>query len=888
MQTHEIRRRFLDYFERNGHSVVPSASLISQDATVLFTIAGMAPFKPYFLGQTTPPFPRATSVQKCVRTGDIENVGITTRHNTFFQMAGNFSFGDYFKEGAIRHAWSLLTGSLDEGGYGLDPDRLWVTVYETDDEALRLWQEVAGLPVERIQRRGMADNFWSMGVPGPCGPCSEIYYDRGPEFGIEGGPVADEDRYLEVWNLVFMQDMRGEGTGKGDFPILGPLPKQNIDTGLGVERLAFLLQGVENVYETDLCRPIISRMEALSGVSYGADGTSDVRMRVIADHSRSSMMLIADGVTPGNEGRGYVLRRLLRRTVRSARLLGVTEPVLPLLAQTVSDLMSPSYPELATDFERIQRVAAKEEQAFLRTIASGSKLFDVAAQETRESGSTRVPGSTAFVLHDTQGFPIDLTLEMAAEAGLTVDTDEFRRLMQEQKERARADAKARKGGLADLSVYRALLEHGRTEFTGYSELESEATVRGLIREGVRVPVAEAGDEVELVLNRTSFYAESGGQDSDAGLILGDGSSAEVLDVQRVDKKLVVHRIRLTDGELAEGATVLTKVDPEWRLGARQAHSGTHVLHAALRQVLGPEALQSGSYNKPGYLRLDFAWNQALSADTRSELEEVSNRAVRQDLPVRVLYGSQAEAQAMGAIALFGETYDDTVRIVEIGGPWSVELCGGTHVEHSSQIGPLAITAESSVGSGLRRVEAAVGIEAFHRLAAERTLVSQLAQSLKVQPSELPGRIEALLERLKSTEKELAGLRSAALSASAAALAQGAVSIGDVALVAATAPEGTAAGDLRNLVTDIKSQLGARPAVVAVFAPGAGTVAFAVAVTPAAIAAGRAAGELAKVFLPAIAGRGGGKKDMAQGAGTDPSGIPAAIDALRAALAAGSS
>ena len=611
-------------------------------------------------------------------------------------------------------------------------------------------------------------------------------------------------------------------------------------------------------------------------------------MRVIADHSRSSMMLIADGVTPGNEGRGYVLRRLLRRTVRSARLLGVTEPVMPMLAQTVSELMSPSYPELAADFDRIQRVAVKEEHAFLRTIASGSKLFDVAAEETRESGETVVSGSTAFLLHDTQGFPIDLTLEMAAEAGLTVDTDEFRRLMQEQKERARADAKARKGGLADLSVYRALLDHGRTEFTGYSELESEATVRGLIRDGVRVSVAEAGDEVELVLDRTSFYAESGGQDSDAGLILGNGLTAEVLDVQRVDKKLIVHRVRLTDGELTEGAKVLAKVDPDWRLGARQAHSGTHVLHAALRQVLGPEALQSGSYNKPGYLRLDFAWNQALSAQTRSELEEVSNRAVRQDLPVRVLYGSQAEAQAMGAIALFGETYDETVRIVEIGGPWSVELCGGTHVEHSSQIGPLAITAESSVGSGLRRVEAAVGIEAFHRLAAERTLVSQLSQSLKVQPSELPGRIEALLERLKNAEKELSGLRAAALSASAATLAQGAVSIGDIALVAATAPADTAAGDIRNLVTDIKSQLAGRPAVVAVFAPGDGTVAFGVAVTPAAIAAGWAAGELAKVFLPAIAGRGGGKKDMAQGAGTDPSGIPAAIDALRTALAAGSS
>jgi len=887
MQTHEIRRRFLGYFEKTGHTVVPSASLISEDPTLLFTVAGMVPFKPYFLGQVTPPFPRATSVQKCVRTLDIENVGVSQRHNTFFQMAGNFSFGDYFKEGAIKHAWALLTGSLDDGGYSLDPDRLWVTVYETDHDAAELWQRVAGVNPERIQRRGMADNFWSMGVAGPCGPCSEIYYDRGPEFGIEGGPIADEDRYLEIWNLVFMQDMRGDGAGgKGDFPILGPLPKQNIDTGLGVERLAFLLQGVENVYETDLLRPIIGRMEQLSGTAYGTDDAADVRMRIIADHSRSSMMLISDGVGPGNEGRGYVLRRLLRRTVRSARLLGVMDPVMPGLTETVRDLMSPSYPELATDFDRIQRIAVAEEQAFLRTIASGSKLFDVAAQETRENGSTVVPGSTAFLLHDTQGFPIDLTLEMAAEAGLTVDTDEFRSLMDEQRQRARTDARARKRKLADLSVYRPLLDAGRTEFTGYSELESEATVRGLIRDGVRVPTAGAGDEVELVLDRSSFYAESGGQDSDAGLILGNGSSAEVLDVQKVDKKLIVHRVRITDGELTEGASVLAKVDPEWRLGARQAHSGTHVVHAALRQVLGPEALQSGSYNKPGYLRLDFAWNQALSPATRSELEEVANRAVRQDLPVRVLYGSQAEAQAMGAIALFGETYDETVRIVEIGGPWSVELCGGTHVEHSSQIGPVAITAESSVGSGLRRVEAAVGIEAFHRLAAERTLVSQLAASLKVQPSELPGRIEVLLERLRAAEKELSGLRAAALAASAATLAEGAVTVGDVSLVAATAPEGTAAADVRNLASDVKGRLGSRPGVVAVFAPGAGTVAFAVAVTPAAIAAGWAAGELARTFLPVIEARGGGKKDMAQGAGSRPAGIPDAIDALRAALAAG--
>ncbi len=887
MQTHEIRRRFLDYFERTGHTVAPSASLISQDATVLFTIAGMAPFKPYFLGQSTPPFPRAASVQKCVRTGDIDNVGITTRHNTFFQMAGNFSFGDYFKAGAIQHAWTLLTASLDDGGYGLDPDRLWVTVYESDDEAERLWREIAGLPAERIQRRGMDDNFWSMGVPGPCGPCSEIYFDRGPDYGIEGGPIADEDRFLEVWNLVFMQDMRGEstGAGKGDFPILGPLPKQNIDTGLGVERLAFLLQGVDNVYETDLLRPIITRVEQLSGVEYGTDHVSDVRFRVIADHSRSGMMLIGDGVTPGNEGRGYVLRRLLRRTIRSARLLGVTDPVMPTVMGVVRDLMSESYPELASDYERIEKVAATEEKAFLRTIASGSKLFEVAAAELAADSARTVPGSVAFTLHDTQGFPIDLTLEMAAEAGLTVDVAEFERLMKEQKERARADAKARKGGFADLAEYRRLLDAGATEFTGYSELQTQAHIRGLLSGGAPIRTAHEGDEVELVLDRTPLYAESGGQDSDAGTIVGPHGAAEVLDVQKVDRKLTVHRIRITDGEFTTGSQVLAKVDPEWRLGARQAHSGTHVVHAALRQVLGPEALQSGSYNKPGYLRLDFAWDQALSAATRSELEEVANRAVRADLPVRVLYGSMNEAQAMGAIALFGETYDDTVRIVEIGGPWSVELCGGTHVEHSSQIGPVAITGESSVGSGLRRVEAAVGIDAFHRLAAERTLVNQLATTLKVQPNELPARIETLLEKLKSAEKELAGLRAAALGNVAGTLAQGAVDVAGVALVAGSAPDGTTPGDLRNLATDVRGRLADRPGVVALFAPVHASVPFAVAVNQAGIARGLAAGDLAKSLLPVIEGRGGGKKDLAQGAGTRPDRIPEAIDALRAAMLA---
>jgi len=888
MQTHEIRRRFLDHFAAAGHTVVPSASLISEDPTVLFTIAGMAPFKPYFLGQATPPFDRATSVQKCVRTLDIDNVGLTTRHNTFFQMAGNFSFGDYFKEAAIGFAWELITKSTDDGGYGFDPERIWVTVYENDDEAIELWQKVAGLPPERIQRRGGEDNYWDMGVPGPGGPCSEIYYDRGPEYGVEGGPVADEDRYLEIWNLVFMQDVRGEQSPKYGHPPLGSLPHKNIDTGLGIERVAFLLQGVDNVYETDLLRPIIATAEELSGRRYGAGGSAhedDVRFRVIADHIRSSVMLIADGVRPGNEGRGYVLRRLLRRTIRSARLLGVTAPVMARLVEVTRDLMAESYPELIAESDRIVRIAVAEEEAFLKTLTAGSRLFEAAADETRSEGGTVIGGTSAFALHDTYGFPIDLTLEMAAEAGLSVDTEGFRELMAEQKSRARADSRSRKTGFGDLSVYRELLDLGATEFTGYAELETEGTIRGLIADGARVSAAVEGDEVEVVLDRTPLYAESGGQESDAGVILGSGASAEVLDVQKVNRRLWVHRVRITDGELREGETVLSRVDQEWRIGARQAHSGTHVVHAALRQVLGPEALQSGSYNKPGYLRLDFAWNSGLSAATRSEIEEVANLAVRRDLPVSVLYTSLPDARERGALALFGETYDETVRIVEIGGPWSIELCGGTHVEHSSQIGPVSLVGESSVGSGIRRIEAFVGIEAFRQLAAERAMVAELAGLLKVPPAEVPGRVENLVDRLRVAEKELEKVRAAAVLASAGTLAAGATDVNGTALVAAAAPDGVSAGDLRTLAADVRGRLGAGPAVVALFGPSAGAVSFVVATTAAAVDRGLRAGDLVKAFLPDIEGRGGGKPDLAQGGGSRPDGVPAAIDTLRAAVAA---
>ena len=881
MQTHEIRQRFLDHFTAAGHTPVPSASLILDDPNLLFVNAGMVQFVPYFLGQVPAPWPRATSVQKCVRTGDIENVGVTTRHNTFFQMAGNFSFGDYFKREAIGYAWTLLTSAVDDGGYGFDPERLWATVYLDDDEAHGLWQEVAGLPPERIQRRGMADNYWSMGIPGPCGPCSEIYYDRGPDYGVEGGPEADEDRYLEIWNLVFMENERGKGTSKDDFEILGPLPRRNIDTGMGVERVAFLLQGVDNVYETDLVRPVITAAEGLSGRTYGRDHTDDVRFRVIADHARTGVLLIGDGVTPGNDGRGYVLRRLLRRMVRSARLLGVDGPCMSELVAVVRDTMSTSYPTLTRDFARIEQIAVGEETAFLRTLEAGSALFDTAAEQVRGAGSTVIAGDRAFALHDTYGFPIDLTLEMAAEAGLTVDEPGFRVLMSEQRARAKADAQKNKTAHGDLSVYRELLAAGPTEFTGYTELDTEGRVLGILDASGRRPSALEGEVVEVVLDRTSLYAESGGQDSDAGRITGTGVDLEVLDVQKIAKRLWVHRVRVVAGELVEGAAVVSQVDPGWRAGARQGHSGTHLVHAALRHVLGPTALQSGSYNKPGYLRLDFAWQGGLSADTRSEIEEVVNRAVRDDLAVRVVQTDMAGAQQMGALALFGETYDTDVRVVEIGGPFSVELCGGTHVQHSSQVGPVTLLGESSVGSGVRRVEAYVGLDAYRYLAKERALVQGLAATLKVPDAQVPARVEALLERLKEAERELEQTRSAAALASAGTLAAAAEKVGDLLLVAAPAPHGVSGADLRTLVTEVRGKLGQQPAVVLLLATDGDKVSFVVATTAAAREAGLRAGDLVGVFGPSIGGRGGGKPDMAQGGGTEPEGIPAAIAALRA-------
>ncbi|MEX3515994.1 alanine--tRNA ligase [Corynebacterium camporealensis] len=891
MKTHEIRERFTQHFVNSGHTAVPSASLILDDPDLLFVNAGMVPFKPFFLGQQNPPYPNgtATSIQKCVRTLDIEEVGITTRHNTFFQMAGNFSFGQYFKEGAIKNAWSLLTKSVDDGGFGLDPERLWVTVYLDDDEAAEIWRDVIGVPAERIQRLGMEDNYWSMGVPGPCGPCSEIYYDRGREYGEEGGPIADDNRYMEIWNLVFMQNERGEGIGKGNFEIIGELPKKNIDTGLGIERVACILQGVDNVYETDLLRPVIDVTEELTGATYGdrASDQDNVRFRVVADHSRTAMMLILDGVTPGNEGRGYILRRLLRRIIRSARLLGAQGKTMERLMNTIMDTMTPSYPEIADNRERILRVATNEEKAFLKTLESGTKLFDEAVHElktTSRAATTKVlSGAKAFELHDTYGFPIDLTLEMANEAGLEVDMAGFNDAMGEQRRRAKADNQAKKHGHTDLSLYRDWVDNHPTVFTGYEELSSSAKVLGLVRNGESVTEVNEGDEVEVILDQTPLYAESGGQTADRGRIFAGESLLEVGDVQKIGKKLWVHKATVTAGGLDLGSTVNAEVDEQWRHGATQAHSATHLIHAALRQVLGPTAVQAGSLNRPGYLRFDFNYTEQLTPAQLEEIALITNQAIDSNFAVNTIETSLEEAKAMGAMALFGENYGDQVRVVEIGGPFSIELCGGTHVGQSSQIGPVSVLGESSVGSGARRIEAYSGMDAFRYYSKETALVEGVSRELKVQTEDLPERIAQLTEKLRAAEKEIAGLRKAQLASRAGEMANQAVDVNGFKVLTLNLPDGTSGGDLRTVATDLRNRLKNEDAVLVLGARDGAKYPFIAAATDGAVNRGVKSGDIVKRFGEYVSGRGGGKPDMAQGSGSQPDGAEQGFAAVKELL-----
>ena len=886
MESAEIRRRWLRFFEERGHTVVPSASLIADDPTLLLVPAGMVPFKPYFLGEAAPPAPRATSVQKCVRTPDIEEVGKTTRHGTFFQMCGNFSFGDYFKEGAITYAWELLTTSQEQGGYGLDPERLWITVYLDDDEAETIWREKIGVPAERIQRLGKKDNFWSMGVPGPCGPCSEINYDRGPEFGVEGGPAVNDERYVEIWNLVFMQYERGAGEDKENFPILGDLPSKNIDTGLGLERLAMILQDVRNLYEIDTSRIVIDKATELTGVQYGADQASDVSLRVVTDHMRTSVMLIGDGVTPGNEGRGYVLRRIMRRAIRNMRLLGATGPVVAELVDTVIESMGQQYPELITERKRILTVALAEEAAFLKALKGGTNILDTAVTETKAAGSTVLSGDKAFLLHDTWGFPIDLTLEMAAEQGLTVDEPGFRRLMKEQRERAKADARAKKTGHADLSAYREVADAaGATDFTGYLATEGESTVVGLLVDGVSSPAATEGDEVEIVLDRTPFYAEGGGQIADTGRIRFDnGAVVEVRDVQKPVPGVHVHKGVVQVGEVTVGSPAYAAIDVGRRRAIARAHSATHLTHQALRDALGPTAAQAGSENQPGRFRFDFGSPAAVPGAVLTDVEQKINEVLARDLDVQAEVMSIDDAKKQGAIAEFGEKYGERVRVVTIG-DFSKELCGGTHVHNTAQLGLVKLLGESSIGSGVRRIEALVGVDAYNFLAKEHTVVAQLQELVKGRPEELPEKVSAMLGKLKEAEKEIERFRAEKVLQAAAGLAAGAQDVRGTALVTGRVPDGTGADDLRKLVLDVRGRIPSdRPAVVALFTVAGDRPLTVVATNEAARERGLKAGDLVRTAAKTLGGGGGGKPDVAQGGGQNPQAIDEAVSAVERQVA----
>jgi alanyl-tRNA synthetase len=881
----EIRSRFLRFFADRGHQMVPSASLLLDDPTLLFVNAGMVPFKPYFLGEAPPPYPRATSVQKVVRTLDIEEVGRTTRHASFFQMAGNFSFGDYFKEGAIPYAWELLTSAQSDGGYGFPEDRLWVTVYEDDDEAIEIWHRVAGLPYERIQRRGPKDNYWSMGVPGPGGPCSEIYYDRGPEHGQEGGPVVDEDRYLEVWNLVFMQEELSAVRSKEDFDVLRPLPAKNIDTGMGLERMAALLQGVDNIYEIDTTRGILDRACELSGARYGANEKDDVALRVVADHARTCVFLIGDGVIPGNEGRGYVLRRLMRRTIRMMRLLGAREATMSELVDATVLTMAPQYPELNDEVRRIRQLAVGEESAFLQTLRTGTTIFDTAAATIRTAGATQLPGDQAFALHDTYGFPFDLTLEMAAEQGLTVDEDGFRRLMQQQRERAKADSQTRKSGVTATTAYRDILQAGgTTSFTGYDEAVSESRVIGLVIDGQTVPAASVGTHVEVVLDRTPFYAEAGGQLGDHGrLMSADGAVVDVFDVQTPVPGLFIHRGEVVDGELVTGATVTSAVDVARRRAISRAHTATHMIHRAFRERLGDTATQMGSENAPGRLRFDFPNPTAVAPEILREVEQHVNEVLIDDLRVSAQTMTQDEARAMGAMALFGEKYGDRVRVVSVG-DWAHELCGGTHAQRSGQLGVVTFLSEGSIGAGVRRVEALVGADAYQFLAKEHLLVTRLTDLVKAPADQLVERVEKTIASLKDAERDLAKVRSAQLTASIDGIIGEGRDVGPIRLWDFVAPEGTTANDLREMLAKAKGRGPARlPVVVIGAAVADGKVSLIAGASPQAIELGITANTALQAALPSIAGRGGGKDEMAQGGGTNPDGIEAALAAVEAMI-----
>jgi len=863
MDSNTIRSNFLAFFAGREHERVPSSSLVPNDPTLLLTNAGMNQFKPYFLGEQSPPFSRAVSVQKCFRATDIDEVGKTTRHLTFFEMLGNFSFGDYFKEKACPWAWELVTE-----GFAIDVERLWVTIFETDDEAFEIWRDGVGVREERILRWDRAENFWSMGIAGPCGPCSELYVDRGPRFGdaSEVGPQGNAERYVEIWNLVFMQN---ECDAALD-PVID-LPTKNIDTGAGVERLAMVLQDKESIYETDTLGAMVERASELTDRAYGSEEVVDRGLRVLADHGRSIPFLIADGVLPSNEERGYVLRRVMRRAVRHARLLGREGEVLVPLMEAAIALMGEAYPELVARRDFIMDVAAREEERFSATLRQGLALLEQEMQQASRS----LPGDVAFRLHDTFGFPIDLTTEIAAEAGFELDHARFEELMAQQRERARAARKEADGTGAGTQVASGLVSgRGPTVFDGYEHLVGPGRVIAIVDAGSGAEAASEGAEVDLVLDRTVFYAEGGGQVGDRGALTGASFEGEVVDTRRLVEGLTGHRTRMTAGEVTVGDEVQMVVDPRWRTGAQRAHTATHILHWILRDRLGDHARQAGSLVEPGRLRFDFNHFEALGESQLGDISGELQERVFYDDHVRAFETSYDFAKSIGAMAIFGEKYGDFVRVVEVG-EYSKELCGGTHVPHTSNIGVTVVTSEGSVGANLRRIEVLVGAEGVRFLGERADALMQVAHMLKASPDEVAGRVERLLATQKEMERKIAQVEKGSAESDAATLVESAVDVDGSRLVVARRDVGVDA--LRSLAQSLKGKL--RSGVVVLGAAGEGKANLVGAVTKDLAERGISARDLLAPGAALLGGGAGGKPDLAISGGPSADKIEEAIEAV---------
>ena len=878
--TNDIRRSFLEYFGSNGHEVVQSAPLVPfNDPTLMFTNAGMVPFKNVFTGLETRATPRATSSQKCVRAGgkhnDLDNVGYTARHHTFFEMLGNFSFGDYFKEQAITHAWTLLTRE-----WGLPKEKLLATVYHTDDEAAELWKKIAGLPEERIIRIATKDNFWAMGDDGPCGPCSEIFFDHGDHIwgGPPGSPEEDGDRFIEIWNLVFMQYEQAAGE------IVSELPRPSIDTGMGLERIAAVLQGQHDNYDTDTFRALIAASEGLTGVK--AEGESRASHRVIADHLRSTSFLLADGVLPSNEGRGYVLRRIMRRAMRHAHLLGAKEPLMHRLVPALVSEMGAAYPELGRAQPLIQETLQREEVQFRRTLANGLKLLDEATGEMGEGGE--LPGETAFRLYDTYGFPYDLTEDALRARGIGVDRAGFDAAMAQQKAAARAAWKG-SGQAADSEVWFDIAERaGATEFTGYTANTAEAQVVALVKDGAEVESASAGDSVSVIVNQTPFYGESGGQTGDAGTITGaDGLSLAVTDTAKPLGRLHAHNAVVEAGTIKVGDTVKLDIDVARRDAIRANHSATHLLHAALRNRLGAHVTQKGSMVAADRLRFDYSHPAALTAEDIAAIEAEVNAEIRANEAVVTRLMSPDDAIEAGAMALFGEKYGDEVRVLSMGRSsegrnYSVELCGGTHVRATGDIGLMRIVSESAVSSGVRRIEALTGEGAREWLVAREDALKGAASLLRTTPDEVETRVAALLDERRKLERELAEAKKAlALGGGGAATGPADEDVGGVKF-SGQVLNGLDPKELRGLLDAAKQRLGSGVAVIVAVNDGKASIAAAVTDD---LTAKVSAVDLVRAGVEALGGKGGGgRADMAQGGGPDGDKAADAIAAVKSALA----